>query len=170
MQWSKASCAGNAPAARSSQSLTAHGDCMYVFGGECTPRIPQLFCYNNMQHTWQQLKVSGIDDLGPRLGHSMTAIGRDLYTFGGRTGIHFADSTLGDLYKIDIDTLICSEVRGSGTAPEPRSYHSAVSSGNNLYLFGGCGAKGRLNDLHQYDTKTNSWQTLPSQPGIKVIC
>lgn len=170
MHWSKASGAGLAPGARSSQALAAVGNRLYVFGGELVARTPlpaELFCYDTTQTSWQQLKMLG-EDLGPRLGHSTTAIGRNLYTFGGRTGVHFADSILGDMLKINVDTLECSEVRTSGTAPEPRSYHAAASSGSNLYIFGGCGAEGRLNDLHRLDTTNNTWYALPSQSSIKV--
>ena len=169
MRWSKAPGAG-LPGARSSQALAAIGDRLYLFGGEFVARTPlpaELFCYHVTQQSWQQLKISG-DDIGPRLGHSTTAIGKHLYTFGGRTGVHFADSTLGDLFKVNVETLACSEVHASGTAPEPRSYHAAASSGSNLYIFGGCGADGRLNDLHCYDTKSNTWRALPTQPEIKA--
>lgn len=170
MHWSKAAATGSTPGARSSQTLAAVGDCLYLFGGELVARTPlpaDLFCFHTKQSSWQQLKTSG-ENPGPRLGHSTVAIGRALYTFGGRTGIHFADSTLGDLFKVDVDTLKCDEVHASGPAPEPRSYHAAASSGSSMFIFGGCGADGRLNDLHKLDTTSNTWQTLPSSPGIKV--
>ncbi len=41
-----------------------------------------------------------------------------------------------------------------------------VSVGTKLYVFGGCGEAGRLNDLHCYDTETGAWQQLPSSPHI----
>ena len=170
MYWSEASGTGVSPGARSSHALAAVGNCLYIFGGELVARTPlpaQLFCYDNAQRSWQQLNLSG-EDLGPRLGHSTTAVGTDLYTFGGRTGVHFADSTLGDLFKINVDTLTCDEVHANGQAPEPRSYHAAATSGGDLYIFGGCGADGRLNDLHQYSTTSNTWRTLPPHPDIKV--
>ena len=132
-----------------------------------TPLPAELFCYSTSQHSWQQLQMSG-EDVGPRLGHSITSIGRDLYIFGGRTGIHFADSTLGDLFKLNVDTWVCEEVQALGSSPEPRSYHAAASSGGNLYIFGGCGAEGRLNDLHELDTVSNTWRRLPSHSDIKV--
>lgn len=37
-----------------------------------------------------------------------------------------------------------------------------VSIGTNLYVFGGCGEQGRLNDLYKFDTLTLSWTDLPN--------
>ena len=170
IQWSKSAGAGTAPGARSSHALAAIDDSLYLLGGEFVPRTPlpgDLFAYDIKRGCWRHCDLSG-DSVGPRLGHTMTAVGKELFAFGGRTGVHFADSTLGDLFKIDVETMKCTEVSAKGAAPQPRSYHAATSSGSNLYIFGGCGAEGRLNDLHCYNTKTNTWQTLPSSPDIKV--
>ena len=35
-----------------------------------------------------------------------------------------------------------------------------------LFIFGGCGADGRLADLHQFDMHTSCWTELPSPPGV----
>lgn len=50
----------------------------------------------------------------------------------------------------------------TGTPPEPRSYHQMVASDNCLYVFGGCGADGRLADLHRFNISDSSWTTLSS--------
>ena len=171
MQWSKVPDAGAVPGARSSHALAAIDDILYLFGGELVARTPlpgDLFAYDTKRRCWRRCELSG-SVMGPRLGHSMTAVGKDLYTFGGRTGVHFADTTLGDLFQIDVESMKCSEVHAAGAAPQPRSYHaSASSSDGKLYIFGGCGAEGRLNDLHCYDVKTNTWEALPASPNIKV--
>ena len=44
-----------------------------------------------------------------------------------------------------------------------------VSDGERyLYVFGGCGENGRLNDLHCYDTTTDDWEQLPAYEQVKV--
>ena len=35
---------------------------------------------------------------------------------------------------------------------------------NTLYVFGGCGAVGRLNDLHRFDVELNTWTLLAAAP------
>jgi hypothetical protein len=42
------------------------------------------------------------------------------------------------------------------------------SQGDKLYVFGGCGEAGRLNDLWEFDTSSNSWTQMPSSDAIKV--
>ena len=171
MQWSKGADSGAVPGARSSHALAAIDDILYLNGGELVARTPlpgDLFAYDMKRRCWRRCELSGCV-MGPRLGHSMTAVGKDLFVFGGRTGVHFADSTLGDMFKIDTETMECSEVHAAGIVPQPRSYHAAASSSDsNLYMFGGCGAEGRLNDLHCYNAKTHVWQALPTSPDIKV--
>ena len=37
-----------------------------------------------------------------------------------------------------------------------------------LYVFGGCGTGGRLNELHCYDPVSNTWAQLPSSDAVPV--
>ena len=48
----------------------------------------------------------------------------------------------------------------SSPPPEARSFHKMVAVGTDLYIFGGCGASGRLADLHKFDTTTRTWTAL----------
>lgn len=44
-------------------------------------------------------------------------------------------------------------------------YHGMVSIGRKLYIFGGCAASGRQNDLWAFDIDKNFWESLPSEGG-----
>ncbi|XP_039631154.1 host cell factor 1b [Polypterus senegalus] len=55
-----------------------------------------------------------------------------LVIYGGMSGCR-----LGDLWTLDIDTLTWNKPTLSGTAPLPRSLHSATTIGNKMYVFGG---------------------------------
>ncbi|KAL4646273.1 host cell factor 1-like [Arapaima gigas] len=55
-----------------------------------------------------------------------------LVIYGGMSGCR-----LGDLWTLDIDTLTWSKPSVSGTAPLPRSLHSATTITNKMYVFGG---------------------------------
>ena len=41
-----------------------------------------------------------------------------------------------------------------------------IAVDTSLFVFGGCAAVGRLNDLHRFDTTTNEWETMPSSDAI----
>lgn len=55
-----------------------------------------------------------------------------------------------------------------GDVPQARSFHVATAAGGKLYVFGGCGAGGRLNELHSYDPESNAWQQLPASDAVAV--
>lgn len=56
---------------------------------------------------------------------------------------------MNDLHAYDTRSRTWSEVAaGAGTAPPARSYHASATIGSKIYVFGGCGQEGRLNDLH----------------------
>uniref|UniRef100_A0A8C2ZF88 Host cell factor 1 n=1 Tax=Cyclopterus lumpus TaxID=8103 RepID=A0A8C2ZF88_CYCLU len=55
-----------------------------------------------------------------------------LIIYGGMSGCR-----LGDLWTLDIDTLTWNKPSVSGTAPLPRSLHSATTITNKMYVFGG---------------------------------
>nr|XP_057944340.1 host cell factor 1a [Doryrhamphus excisus] len=55
-----------------------------------------------------------------------------LIIYGGMSGCR-----LGDLWTLDIDTLAWNKPSVSGTAPLPRSLHSATTITNKMYVFGG---------------------------------
>jgi len=42
-----------------------------------------------------------------------------------------------------------------------------VAIGECIYVFGGCGVEGRLSDLHEYNTKTQTWKQLSSEHEIQ---
>jgi N-acetylneuraminic acid mutarotase len=75
--------------------------------------------------------------------------------------------SLGDLWRFNTLTSAWSPVTSaSGEPPQPRSYHTMAASGGRLYVFGGCGAGGRLNDLHAYDTEAGAWAQLPTSEAV----
>ncbi|XP_051914648.1 host cell factor 1b [Hippocampus zosterae] len=72
----------------------------------------------------------------PRESHSAVVAsgcrGNRLIIYGGMSGCR-----LGDLWVLDIDSLIWSQPALSGNAPLPRSLHSATTVHNKMYVFGG---------------------------------
>lgn len=49
----------------------------------------------------------------------------------------------------------------TGTPPSPRSYLHAAASASSIFVFGGCDAQGRCNDLHMFDVATCQWTQMP---------
>lgn len=99
----------------------------------------------------------------------------DLWMYGGMDGTY---NYLGDLWKYNIATNMWTYMGGStglnaapvygvtgveapGNFPGGRCvYAKGMESGNYLYLFGGFGAFGVLNDLWRYNISTGLWTTV----------
>ena len=157
-----------APAARSSHSVTAIGNRVYVFSGEKEPRVPvgnDLHCYDLDRGSWTVCSTAG-GAPGARVGHAAAAVGSQVYVFGGRTEVEMGEGLLDDLYCYDTVSATWSLVDAGGDKPCGRSYHAMVSDGHHIYLFGGC-TKGRLNDLYSFDPVSRQWVKLPTHDAIK---
>nr|GEX77611.1 nitrile-specifier protein 5 [Tanacetum cinerariifolium] len=149
-KWIKLNQNGTGPGARSSHAITIVGDKAYAFGGEFKPRVPvdnSLYVFDLNTLTWSIAEVTG-DTPPPRVGVTMASIGETIYVFGGRDATH---AELNELYSFDTCTNKWTLLSSGDTGPENRSYHSVATDERRVYVFGGCGVAGRLNDLWAYD-------------------
>ncbi|KAF9996232.1 hypothetical protein BGZ80_007308 [Entomortierella chlamydospora] len=152
--------------ARSSHSLAIVGNKAYIFGGEFHPRIPvdaNLYVYDLED---KSVEVIAPDEStpSPRVGATLSAIGSKIYLFGGRGGKDMTPLQ-SMLYSFDTESTKWKVVEAkSGELPTPRSFHAMTASDSDIYVFGGCPTKGRLNDMHKFSLTTGAWSTLPNPP------
>jgi len=164
MKWTEIT--SNFPVARSSHKISVIGDTLYMLGGEYEARTPigselqALKLTDGLKADWAVVEAKG-EIPSARFGHGLCSVGSCLFVFGGRMGTAIDEKLLNDLYKFDIKTSTWSKVACSGSVPCERSFHSMVSNGSSIYVFGGCPAAGRLADLHHLDTETGVWTELP---------
>ncbi|OAY32996.1 nitrile-specifier protein 5 [Manihot esculenta] len=160
-EWLKLDQNGAGPGARSSHAITLVGDKAYAFGGEFTPRVPvdnNLYVFDLQTQTWSIPVVTG-DIPPPRVGVTMAAVGKTIYVFGGRDATH---KELNELYSFDTFSNKWTLLSASDIGPPHRSYHSTTSDDRHVYIFGGCGVSGRLNDLWAYDVVEEKWIKHPT--------
>ena len=148
-----------------------------VFGGEDEPRHafdPRVHIFDG--DTWTTRCSDASASATPLLlGHGAASVADTLYVFGGRTGgANCADDPTGQVCETETAMLLAldtSSDAGSTTwevlqipgGPEARSFHAMTSVEDKVYVFGGCGTSGRLNDLWCLDTGAEggpSWQCL----------
>ncbi|KAL3514157.1 hypothetical protein ACH5RR_026874 [Cinchona calisaya] len=159
-KWVKLDQKGTGPGARSSHAITIVGQKGYAFGGEFTPRVPvdnKLYVFDLTEKTWSVADATG-DIPPPRVGVTMASVGDTIYVFGGRDGTH---KELNELYSFDTSANKWTLLSSGDTGPESRSYHSMVADDWRIYVFGGCGVAGRLNDLWAYDVIDGKWIKFP---------
>ncbi|XP_061364937.1 tip elongation aberrant protein 1-like [Gastrolobium bilobum] len=137
------------------------GRLVYVFGGygKHNCQTNQVHVFDTVKQTWSQPAIKGSSPT-PRDSHTCTAIGDNLFVFGGTDGMN----PLKDLHILDTSshTWISPTIRGEG--PEAREGHSAAVVGKRLFIFGGCGKSADnnnevyYNDLYILNTETFVWK------------
>lgn len=167
------------------------GSAFAVFGGEDRPR----HAFDAQVHVGYYIggRTSGtVSSVGntdwsrppamapppaPLLGHASAAVGSTLYVFGGRTGgttcfdqdePQVSETETSTLLWLDLSAKEAGEwgvMPGSSDGPSPRSFHSMCSLGSRLFVFGGCGERGRLNDLWGIDTASSNPEWVRLCPG-----
>ena len=157
---------------RSSHSSSVHNASLYTLGGEIIARTPVDSLLWKLPLTesssWSVVETLSEAAPSPRIAHAQTVVHNELFIFGGRQGITMEESPLSDLWKFSFDSLewvLIPPTSSDSSVPSPRSFHKMLSVDNTLYVFGGCAAQGRLNDLHAYDIATNAWTKLAAPPA-----
>jgi N-acetylneuraminic acid mutarotase len=161
----------NTPIERSSHAISVIGQQVFLFGGENVARTPidsTLYTLDLASEApiWKQVQVDG-ESPPERIAHSQAVIGDALYIFGGRQGITMDESPLDDMWRFDISNGKWVAVEQKGQVPCARSFHVMEATEDAIYMFGGCAASGRLNDLHRFDLGSNTWETMPSSDDIE---
>ncbi|KAK6919208.1 hypothetical protein RJ641_015112 [Dillenia turbinata] len=159
-KWVKFEQNGIGPGARSSHAITIVGKKVYAFGGEFSPRVPvdnDLYVFDLEDLTWSVASVTG-DVPPPRVGVTMAAVGETIYVFGGRDATH---KELNELFSFDTHTNKWTLLSSGESGPAHRSYHSTTADDQRVYIFGGCGVAGRLNDLWAFDVEDKKWDKFP---------
>eukprot|EP00039_Didymoeca_costata_P020835 m.342575 g.342575 ORF g.342575 m.342575 type:complete len:338 (-) comp21580_c0_seq1:78-1091(-) len=153
---------------RSSHGVSVSGDTLVVFGGENVARTPinsdvhLLHLATSGNPSWDTVSAATLDLAPPpRVAHAQACIDGKIYVFGGRQGITMEEAPLNDMYCFNITEKkwVAVEYKG-GEPPCPRSFHKMIAVGSTLFVFGGCGAEGRLSDMYSFDTTTNEWKCI----------
>lgn len=161
------------PATRSSHAVSSVGNKVYCIGGEHEARIPIDMTVYELDldcavRSWKIVNTGESDGPSPRIAHGQAVIGKCIWIFGGRNGVQIGEGPRNDLYCFDTSTMTWTGpiIGNTDIVPPPRSFHKMVSLDDVLYVFGGCGAEGRLNDLYSFDTTSLTWAQLSSSPDI----
>lgn len=75
-------------------------------------------------------------------------------------GLHFSD-----ILVLNLETMVWTNLKTTGTGPGPRDSHSAVLVGHKMIVFGGTNGSKKVNDLHIFDLGSKEW-TCPNCRGV----
>jgi len=127
--------------------------------------LQDLFVLDLDTFHWKEVVCFG-EMPSARYAHSLTAVNKKLYMFGGATGkVYYKD-----LFVFDIENSWWIRPKTGGIQPIPRCAHASVAIGTDIYYFGGDNGSGKyLQDLFVLDTikmefrhiKTKGLSALP---------
>lgn len=167
--WSQPKVFGDIPGERDGHSACGIGQFMYVFGGyeEIIERFGQdVYRLDLSTYTWQLLTCIGEPPVH-RDFHSATAIGTNMFIFGGRSDLSGIGNFGPDYYSNKVcylDTLSLRWHNPSIHPPLPtgRRSHSALNLDGKLLIFGGYNGrtKEHKNDLWLLDPSCWSWREM----------
>jgi len=159
---------GNVPVSRTNHAAAAVGNKMFVFGGNNNNELGMYQVLDDLHvldvnsMTWSQPLTTGKKPAA-RSGHTMTAIGKNLYLFGGGVWNEREGwvNKYNDVYVLNTETMHWSNPACTGNV-DNSTFAIAFATGRFLYVFGG-GSKPNhcvVNDLNVLDTSSFSWTHL----------
>uniref|UniRef100_H2YCT5 Fibronectin type-III domain-containing protein n=2 Tax=Ciona savignyi TaxID=51511 RepID=H2YCT5_CIOSA len=173
-QWFIPAVRGDIPPGCAAYGFVCDGTRLFVFGGMVEYGRYSDDLYELQASRWEWKKLSprpphnGPPPL-PRLGHSFTLVGDQVFLFGGLANESDDPKTnipryLNDLYTLDIrnpNSAVWEVPPTYGSPPPPRESHTAVgwkdSNGHQrLIVYGGMNGS-RLGDLWMLDIGPMSW-------------
>ncbi|XP_024124302.1 rab9 effector protein with kelch motifs isoform X1 [Oryzias melastigma] len=167
--WEEIPQTGQVPSAREGHTLCVVKGRLYLFGGascpDATECLPGVHCFDIVSLTWEWLAVGGV--ALRTLGHSSVAIGDNIYTYGGLLNGNPAD----DLMLFNTVSLTWTPVRTHGSLPPALWGQSFALAGDQVFMFGGCGAGGDFcKDLYVLNTENLMWEKRDVKGEAPAAC
>ncbi|XP_028762976.1 tRNA wybutosine-synthesizing protein 2/3/4 [Neltuma alba] len=106
----------------------------------------------------ETIRTVGDLSLSPRLGHTSSLVGDDMFLIGGRTG---PDKILSEVWVLDTAKNCWKLMQCGGSDFLPRHRHAAAVVGSNIYIFGGLDNDNIFSSLYILDTINLTWKEVP---------
>nr|XP_019705971.1 uncharacterized protein LOC105045009 isoform X2 [Elaeis guineensis] len=174
-EWSKPNYKGTPPSPRESHTATLVGDDkLVIFGGSGEGEanyLNDVHILDLKSMTWTSPEVKG-DRPAPRDSHTAVAVGNKLLMYGGDCGDRYHGEVdvfdmdtmtwsrvciiggvgdkqyYSDVWVLDLGTCLWAQLDICGQQPQGRFSHTAVVTGTDIAIYGGCGEDERpLNEV-----------------------
>jgi N-acetylneuraminic acid mutarotase len=155
----------DAPTGRYDHTAIWTGDHVIVWGGYYAINyfLNDGYKYDPLGDTWIPISTVGAP-IG-RLRHTAIWTGQKMIVWGGESSGGGGTTDTGGIYDPASDTWTAVSTVG---APSAREEHSAVWTGQEMIVWGGCSTvfcSGVLGDGARYNPSTNSWTAMAAAPA-----
>ncbi|KAG9394989.1 RhoGEF domain [Carpediemonas membranifera] len=148
---------------------TQDGDRIYIFGGyDGQDRLDGLYSLNPVDWSVNKIEKAGVETMWPsaRCAHAMTVVGDSIYVIGGRDA---HSNFLNDVWRFNITEQAWTEMPCSGKVPPTVAWHTATAVGQRIFVIGGIGREGMIQDVWVLNTTTRVWGTAQPSPGAESV-
>lgn len=167
--WSKQSPKGDIPAPRSNHVATEikKNDIQYILihGGLGEKgKFDDMYLFESNQNKFSKVEFDVNSKIpAPRAHHACFYINGKLYIFGGNGGNTFENLVFKDLWVLDIETLVWTELMQEEkeekvtSLPENRTCHSMFVYNNEVFIYGGFNQTTCFNTMIKFNLEKNEW-------------
>eukprot|EP00026_Physarum_polycephalum_P002180 Phypoly_transcript_02185.p1 GENE.Phypoly_transcript_02185~~Phypoly_transcript_02185.p1 ORF type:complete len:940 (-),score=130.13 Phypoly_transcript_02185:39-2858(-) len=147
----------------SDHSAVLHEENMYIYGGVSVDNNlnPTIQVFNFVSRSFSTITPSRAPI--PRYQHSAIVSDGHMIVFGGGAENVF----LNDLVAYSFETQTWSEIIPATDArPSPRRGHTCTLVGRVVYVFGGYGSNGPVNDMYKFDLDQKIWAPVDTKGPV----
>ncbi|GKT17492.1 hypothetical protein ADUPG1_011112, partial [Aduncisulcus paluster] len=148
------------PEKRFLHTCVSHRNNMYLFGGQSSSHLDNLWKYDTSTRKWN--KIVGMS-LSHRSSHSACVIDDCMYIVAGETRQHFVNDVWAYHFLDNRWERIDGRMK-THLKPPVRSGHACIAKNNKIYMFGGSirqdDTKMYGSDLWSFDPSTNIWESI----------
>lgn len=137
---------------------------IYLWGGRNdSVSCETVYCFDTVNLEWSTPSVIGSIPNG-KDGHSACIVNNKMYIFGGFD--YLTDRYTNNIHCLDLHTMQWCFVDAKGAPPIERDFHTALTYGDRMYIFGGRSDLCRPNTIHHdfycnkiyyFDTTNETW-------------
>lgn len=166
--WEELPLGSGSPATLCRHSAVVYENSMFIYGGydNASDSNASTYILDIPNLAWTVIRQER--DLPPALDSHTAVLYTDesaawMYVFGG---FNFG-TRINNLYSLNLKTRKWKLANASENRPVPRSSHTAVVYGNEMFVFGGVDDdSNKLDDLWKIDLRTYAWSLVEVVGGV----
>jgi len=116
----------------------------------------------SVHRMWEEVDTKGVSP-PPRYSHTAVMWTDKMVIFGGERSAH----SFGDVWFFHFEDSMWEYIAPQGSlAPSPRFDHTAVVSGDKMYIYGGRSGKTILSDMWAFDLYARTWALVSNTSAM----